>query len=294
MVLENFEHKNVDDSHCSIDLLMKGDGLPLLLLHGFPETKLAWHKIASQLAEHYTLVIPDLPGYGDSTGPTVDDEHKNYSKRELANILVRIMQQLNFHQYSVVGHDRGGRIAYRMALDHPEIITRLALLDIIPALDMSERLDYDSAVTMENWFFLSQPKPLPETLIAANPEFYLSYILDSWTAKPEMILPEIRAEYLRYFKNPKVITAICEEYRASYLDIIYDKEDRLHDKRINCPVLLLWSAGDLAAKLGDPLAIWKSWANNVTGKSLQCGHFLMEECPTEVLNQLLPFMEPNN
>lgn len=290
-MLNTFVQKKIIADTCIIDLLIAGKGPGLLLLHGFPETKLTWHKIAPQLAGYYTVVVPDLPGYGDSTGPTPDEKHENYSKRKAGNILAEVMRKLNFQSYAVAGHDRGARVAYRMALDHSSKITQLAVLDIIPTLEMAERLDYESALEMENWFFLSQPKPLPETLIGANPEFYLNYILDNWAAKPEMISPEIRKEYLRCFKNPKVIEAMCEEYRATYLDIIYDREDRLSDKRIDCPVLVLWSENDLAARFGDSLAIWKGWANNVRGTAVQCGHFLMEECPAVVLNQFLNFFE---
>jgi haloacetate dehalogenase len=187
--------------------------------------------------------------------------------------------------------DRGARVAYRMALDHPAEVSRLALLDIIPTLEMTELINYETALQMVNQFLLSQPKPLPETLIGANAEFYLNYILHSWAAKPNLILQEARAEYLRCFKKPTVITTMCEEYRAVYLDIIQDREDRLNDKRINCPVLVVWSTNDLAAHFGDPLTIWKRWANNITGVALQCGQFLMEECPDKLLHQFFKFFE---
>ena len=274
---------------CDIDFQMGGHGPALLLLHGFPQTKFAWHKMAADLSVHFSIIIPDLPGYGDSTGPPSDESHLNYSKRDMGNILDAMMQKLGISTYSVAGHDRGGRIAYRMALDYPKKITRLAVLDIIPTLEVVERLTYDTAQGMGNWFFLAQPEPVPETLIAANPELYLTYILNSWASQPEMITPLARAEYLRCFKKQEVIKAICEEYRAIGLDIKHDQESRSHHARISCPTLVLWSESGIVPSFGSTLTIWKDWADRVTGRSLPYGHFLMEECPDDVVKLFLHF-----
>jgi haloacetate dehalogenase len=274
-------------ANCMIDFAIAGNGPALLLLHGFPETKLAWHKLAAQLATDHTLVIPDLPGYGDSNWLDFDAENKSYSKRNMGVIMTTLMKHLGFESYAVAGHDRGGRVAYRMALDHPSLITGLAVLNIIPTLEVIERLNYDKALVMENWLFLSQPAPFPETLLSANPSFYLNYILDSWSLSPQLISPASRDEYLRCFTKPEVIAGICSEYRANKLDAAYDLEDRNSQRRIHCPTLVLWSENDFSAN--EPLLIWENWAENITGKGLPCGHFLMEEAPDETVNQLIDF-----
>ncbi len=289
-MFETFTRKKITVAGSSIDLAMAGEGPPLMLLHGFPETKAAWHQVAPRLAETYTVVLPDLPGYGDSTGPVPVADNSNYTKRSMGNMLVRLMQQLGFSTFALAGHDRGGRVAYRMALDHPREISRLAVLNIIPTLEMMDRFSYDMAVKMGNWVFLAQPAPLPETLITGNPEFYLNYMLDDWSATPALISPETRAAYLRCFKRKEVIAAICAEYRASVLDAAYDREDRDKHRRISCPVLALWSEKDFTSSDG-PLPVWKNWADDVSGAALPGGHFLMEECPGEVTAQFLRFFK---
>jgi len=282
-----FSNKKLRVANCMIDLQIGGKGQGLLLLHGFPETKLAWHKIAAQLATRYTVVMPDLPGYGDSSCLAPDAEHKNYSKRNMGAIMAQLMNGLGFDQYMVAGHDRGARVAYRMALDHPSQVTGVAVLNIIPTLEVIEGLTYDKALAMENWLFLSQPAPFPETLICANPSFYLNHVLDSWSLSPELISQESRDEYLRCFKKPEVIAGMCAEYRANKVDAAYDLEDRNNQRLIQCPMLVLWSENDFSAD--EPLRTWRKWANNVSGKRLSCGHFLMEESPDETLDHLLAF-----
>lgn len=289
-MFEAFTHKKTEVADCRIDFIIGGKGPALLLLHGFPETKAAWHKIAPQLTEKYTLVLPDLPGYGDSEGPVPDADNSNYSKRSMGNIMVQLMQQLGFSTFALAGHDRGARVAYRMALDHPGEISRLAVLNIIPTLDMMDSFTYDTALKMGNWIFFAQPAPLPEKLIHENPAFYLNYVLDDWSATPALISPEARAEYLRCFKKEEVIAAMCAEYRASALDAAYDREDRVNHRRIHCPVLALWSEKDFPGPDG-PLPVWKNWADEVSGAALPGGHFLMEECPDAVVEEFLRFFE---
>lgn len=283
-----WSHRKLEVANCMIDFQMAGHGQGLLLLHGFPETKLAWHKIATQLASTYTVVIPDLPGYGDSSCLVADSEYKNCSKRKMGVIMAELMKRLGFEMYAVAGHDRGGRVAYRMALDYPAQVTGVAVLNIIPTLEVIGRFNYDKALTLENWLFLAQPAPFPETLIHANPSFYLNYILDSWSLSPQLISRASRDEYLRCFKNPEVIAGICSEYRATKIDVAYDQEDRNKHRRIQCPMLVLWSENDFSDN--EPLLIWKEWAGHVSGKRLSCGHFLMEESPDETLNSLLEFL----
>lgn len=291
IMLTGFKHHRISVAGCELDIQMAGEGSPILLLHGFPETKLAWHKIAPALAATHTVILPDLPGYGDSTAPPPETDFKNYSKRSMANTLVEAMQQSGFNHFALAGHDRGARVAYRMALDHPEKISRLAVLNIIPTLDMVEPLDFNTAVNLANWIFLSQPAPLPEIMLEKSADYYLQHIFDSWSENPALISPEAKAEYLRCFKNPKVIKAICNEYRAVNRDIEYDREDRNKNRRIHCPVLALWSKEGIPADIADPLEVWKKWADKVSGTALSGGHFLMEENPGEVLEQISLFFK---
>lgn len=289
IMFDAFTHRSLKINKCTIDVLMAGGGPPILLLHGFPETKAAWHKVAPQLATEYTVILPDLPGYGDSTAPKPGAGNEHHTKRAYGNILTQLMAKLGFDTFAVAGHDRGGRIAYRMALDHPEKISHLAVLNIIPTLEVVERLTFETALKMGNWVFLGQPAPLPETLINSNPAFYLEHILNSWAAAPELITPEARAEYLRCFEKETVVAAMCAEYRTNGLDADYDREDRDNHRRIQCPVLALWSEKDSPGGGEDTLSIWKQWADNVSGAALPGGHFLMEESPDATSRQLLRF-----
>jgi haloacetate dehalogenase len=283
----------------TIDFDKGGEGPPLLLLHGFPETKLGWQKISPSLIDRFTVIIPDLPGYGASTGPKPGDKDQQYSKRAVGNILLEFMQQLGYKQFAMAGHDRGARVAYRMALDHSAVITQLALLNIIPTLEMMERMDYDKAIKMENWLFLSQPAPFAETMINSNPGYYLNYVLDSWSGKPELIDASTREVYLHYFSKPEVIATICSEYRANEIDRTNDRDDRDATRRIHCPTLLLWSdldfpvysERDAPSITLSPLEIWENWAYQVSGKGLPCGHFLMEELPEKVIEEFLQFFK---
>lgn len=269
----------------SVALAHAGHGEPLLLLHGFPETRAAWHRVAPRLAERFTLVIPDLPGYGDSTSGGQS------SKRAMARTLVGVMRALGHERFAVAGHDRGARVAYRMALDHPARMTRLAVLDIVPTLEMVRALDAGKVSALFNWFFLAQPAPLPETLIGGAPQFYLDRILDGWLGPGASLAPQARAEYARCFRQPGVLHAICEDYRAGLgVDLEHDRADQASGRRILCPLLALWSARDLAGEWFDVLGVWRRWAQNVSGRALRCGHFLMEEAPDEVAAALEEFL----
>jgi haloacetate dehalogenase len=265
-----------------------GSGFPLLLLHGYPETHLAWHKIIQPLAQHFTVVAADLPGYGDSVWSTSTDNN-NLSKRAMATALVAFMEQLGFNSFDLAGHDRGARVAYRMALDHPQKINRVAVLDIVPTLEVINHVNYHMALDMHNWLFMAQRAPLPEHLLAASSDFYIDHIIDSWAGNPGAISEEVRAKYKLSYSDPRVIHSVCEEYRATGTDIQHDEHDAQNKHRITCPLLALWAANGFATMAGDPLEVWHKWASNVTGKPLSCGHFLMEENPEEVVKAFIDF-----
>ncbi len=290
-MFEQFTRERVRTETSDIQVVRGGDGPPLLLLHGYPETHADWHRMAPVLARHFTVVVPDLPGYGDSTGPPPDPGHVAYSKRTMAATLVAVMQRLDFERFAVAGHDRGGRVAYRMALDHPERVSRLAVLDIVPTLEMVERTDRNLALSTYHWFFLAQPHPLPERLIGGDPDFFLTYTIESWQGRPGAIAPEAMAEYRRCFRKESVIRATCEDYRAGVtVDLEHDGADRAAGRRIACPVLALWGERFIDYERFDPLTVWRRWADRVTGGPIACGHFLMEEAPEETLAELLPFL----
>lgn len=253
-----------------------GAGPPVLLLHGFPETRAAWHRVAPRLARRYSVIAADLPGYGESLA-------SGGSKREMGRALLGFMRELGFARFALAGHDRGARVAYRMALDHPQAISHLAVLDIVPTLDMAQAMSFELAQEMTNWFLLSQPAPFPEDLIGAAPELYVNHVLDAWVGRADVISADARAQYVRQFASPAIRAAICDEYRAAArADLAHDRDDLAAGRRIECPVLALWSARDLAGRYFDPLAVWRRWARDVSGGALDCGHFLMEEAPDAV------------
>ena len=260
-----------------------GAGHPVLLLHGFPETHAAWHRVLPLLARRFTAIAADLPGYGDSRSPAARDPRERGSKRALGRTLVKFMRELGFTRFAVVGHDRGARVAYRIALDHPHALTHLGVLDIVPTLEVADAMSHSLALEMANWFLLAQPAPFPETLLGAAPDAYVNHVLDAWAGAPGVITDEARAEYLRAFRSASVRGAICDEYRAAAgIDLEHERADRAAHRRIQCPVLALWSAHDLAGRFFEPLAVWRRWAADVHGQALDCGHFLMEEAPDAV------------
>lgn len=285
----NFEERRIDVGDAEIYLRMGGDGPPLLLLHGFPQTHVAWHEVAPRLAEVYTVVVPDLRGYGESTGPA-DPEAADYTHRAMAEDMVAVMETLGFDAYRVVGHDRGARIGYRFALDHPESVQKLALLDIVPTLETAERMDYRSARARYHWLFLAQPHPIPETLLAHEPAFYVDHLVESWSANADDLDREAVAAYRRSFARERVIRACCEDYRAGLsLDLDHDRASREAGERIECPLLVLWG-GARGGDGVDLVDVWEEWSTDVRGGPLPCGHFLMEEAPEETLDELEPFL----
>lgn len=269
-----------------------GEGPPLLLLHGFPQTHVMWHRIAPTLAERFTLVIPDLPGYGASDVPATDADHTPYTKRAMAEAMVEAMAHLGHTRFAMCAHDRGARVGYRLALDQPERLTRLALLDILPTYDYWQRMDRNFALRIYHWAFLAQPYPVPEHLIEKNSDEYFSHTLGSWTKGGiQAFDPRAVQHYLAALRDPQRIHAACEDYRAgAYADYEHDKADFEAGREIEVPLHVLWGATGIAAGAATPLDTWRLRATQVTGAPVQGGHFLPEENPADTLATLLPFL----
>jgi haloacetate dehalogenase len=267
------------------------DGPALLLLHGFPQTHAMWHRVAQQLAQRFFLVLPDLRGYGDSAKPATEAGHAPHSKRAMAADLVALMDRLGRPRFGLAGHDRGGRVAHRLALDHPQRVERLCLIDIAPTLDMYAATDQRFATAYYHWFHLIQPAPLPERMIGGDPLFYLHHKLGGWGSGGVAHLePEALAEYERCF-TPDTIHAMCEDYRASAsIDLEHDRASRAAGQRIDCDLLLLWGERGVVHRLFDPLALWRAQcARTVSGLQLAAGHFIPEEQPAETAAALQAF-----
>jgi haloacetate dehalogenase len=274
----------------TIHALRGGSGPPLLLLHGHPQTHVCWHKIAGRLAEHFTVVLTDLRGYGDSSKPPGGERHVNYSPRAMARDQLEVMRRLGFERFAVAGHDRGARVAHRMALDAPEAIARLAVLDIAPTLTMYARTDMAFAVRYVWWFFQIQPYPIPEHLIGLDPEFYLREHLGRQSKTPGAVTDAAMAEYLRCYCNPATIHAACEDYRAAAgIGLELDAADADAGHTIAAPLLALWGAKGVVGGLYDVLATWRERAQDVRGHALDCGHLLPEEAPEATYDALLAF-----
>jgi haloacetate dehalogenase len=292
--IPGFAERRIATPDAELHVATGGSGPPLLLLHGYPETHYCWHLVAPALARAFTVVCPDLRGYGRSrfTGRESAD-HAAFSKRAMAADQVELMAALGHERFALAGHDRGARVAYRLALDHPARVERLALLDIVPTLETFERMTQASALSAYHWLFLAQPFDLPERLIGKDPDFYLDWTIQSWCALGARLDEAAMEEYRRAFRDPAVIHATCEDYRAgATLDCANDRADRDAGRRILCPLLVLWGAkrrvAAQAAALG-PLDTLRRWAAAAEGGPVQCGHFLPEEAPGEVSAALLGF-----
>ncbi|MGI5166280.1 alpha/beta fold hydrolase [Spirillospora sp. CA-253888] len=287
---EGFEEFDIATAGTTIHGRRGGHGPPVLLLHGIPETHLMWHRVAPRLAEHHTVVATDLRGYGASGAPPSTPDHAPYSMRALAADQVEVMRALGHDRFAVAGHDRGARCAYRMALDHPGAVERLAVLDIVPTGEAFRRADKDFSLGYWVWSFLAAPEPVPERLVAAAPDVVVDHMLDAWSAVPDAFPPEVRAEYVAQFGDPATVHAICEEYRAAAtLDLRHDEADRGR-RRIACPTLVLWSDGGPVDAWYRPLEVWRDWADDVRGHPVRSGHFLPEEAPEETARSLLAFL----
>ncbi|GIG91361.1 alpha/beta fold hydrolase [Plantactinospora endophytica] len=290
-MFDGFEEFDVPTSGTRIHGVRGGSGPPVLLLHGIPETHLMWHRVAPGLAEHYTVVATDLRGYGDSGKPPSTPDHEPYSMRATARDQVEVMRSLGYDRFRLVGHDRGARCAYRLALDAPEAVQRLAVLDVVPTGDAYRMAEMKFSLSYWVWSFLAAPEPVPERFVGAAPEVLVDFMLDTWPEVKDAIPDQVRAEYVRKFRDPGTVHAICEEYRAAAtLDYERDEADR-GNRRIECPTLVLWSLrGSVAALYDDPLAIWQEWCHDVRGEPVPVGHFIAEEAPEETLRQLLDFL----
>lgn len=284
-MFEGFALDRIETGEAALRVRHGGSGPPLLLLHGHPQTHAMWHLVAPRLAEEFSVVAPDLRGYGESSKPATTPDHEPYSKRAMARDAVALMDALGFERFSVAGHDRGARVAYRLALDYPERVERIAVLDVIPTGETWSRADRRFMLAWWHWAFLAQPEPLPETLIGAHPDAYY------FRGDRARFDQDALAEYLRCACDPATIHAMCEDYRAgATYDFELDRADRAAGRRIGCPVLVLWGRlNDLEDLLGDPLAIWRDWADDVRGRPLECGHYLAEEAPAETYAELRRF-----
>src|SRR5215211_6062439 len=268
---DGFEEFDLTTSETTIHGRVGGDGPAILLLHGIPETHLMWHRIAPRLAERHTVVATDLRGFGDSGTPPSAADHTPYCMRAIAREQIEVMAALGHDRFDVVGHDRGARCAYRMALDHPLVVTSLAVLDIVPTADVFRRANGDVMMSFWVWTFLSAPDPIPERLIAGAPDVIVNHMLDAWSDRPDAFADEVRAAYVTAFRDPETTHAICEEYRAAAsLDRQHDEADRGR-RRIQCPVLVLWSETGWVAGL-DPLMMWRTWTEDVRGGPISSGH----------------------
>ncbi|MGO9453371.1 MAG: alpha/beta fold hydrolase [Candidatus Binataceae bacterium] len=289
-MFEGFTSRRIRTSGAEIALMQGGSGSPLLLIHGYPQNHVIWHKVAPRLAQSFTLVIPDLRGYGASSKPATDKEHLPYSKRAMALDMVEVMRALGFDHFDVAGHDRGARVTYRLALDHPDRVRRAAVLDIIPTLEQFERVDRFGARAIYHWYFLTQPAPFPETLIGKDPDYFLEHSLQSWRGLEGGFTDEALAAYRDAFRDPEVIHATCEDYRAGITcDSKFDEADRTAGRKIAAPLLALWGARGRPNRGAGILEVWKQWATDVRGEGLECGHFIPEEAPDELADRLLAF-----
>jgi len=292
---EGFDARQVATTGAEVCLRTGGDpdAPPLLLLHGFPQTHVMWQRVAQRLKHDFFLVLPDLRGYGDSSHAPGLPDHSNYSKRALAQDLVELMDTLGFADFALCGHDRGGRVAHRLALDHPARVRKLCVIDIAPTLDMYARTDFDFARAYYHWFHLIQPAPLPELMISGNARAYLQAKLGGWGSGGLLhIEPEALAEYERCFCRAESIHTACEDYRASAgIDMEHDRESRARGEKIACDTLVLWGAHGVVQRLFDPLALWQAQcAGAVTGWAMPAGHFIPEQLPEETAAALRSYM----
>jgi haloacetate dehalogenase len=290
-MFEDFSDVSTTVDGVRIRAIQGGRGPALLLLHGHPQTHAIWHRVAPSLAEHFTVIAADLRGYGDSGKPPGAADHANYAKRRMALDQVELMRALGHETFAVIGHDRGGRVAARMALDHPDVVTRLVTLDVAPTLAMYEQTSFDFARAYWHWFMLVRPAPFPETLIRADPDLYLNQTMGARSAGLAPFTAQAYAEYLRCLSDPDTAHGICEDYRASVtIDLEHDRATLASQQRIRCPFMALWGAQGVIELCFDPLAEWRVYAPDVQGEALPCGHYIPEEAPVQLIERMLRFL----
>ena len=294
-MFENFERSQIAGDGCRINVVHGGTGPALLLLHGYPQNHVEWHKVAPRLTKHFSVVCPDLRGYGDSEKPpSTNDDLSTYCKKTSAQDQIAVMQHLGHHQFHLVGHDRGVRVGLRLALDHPNSVLSFTNLDVMPSMEAFENMDASLAYSWFHWLLMRQPSPLPETIFSANPKLFLDFFLENWTSVPNSFTEAAYEEYLRCFSDPETVRAMCADYRSVTLDMKHDDTDR--GKQLSCPVLVLWGSeiskrpGWQTGKNLDMMSVWRRRASNVRGKALECGHFIPEEKPDELVSELLDFI----
>ena len=286
-----FERHRFQASGAEINYIRAGTGEPVLLLHGYPQTHACWNRIAPQLARHYTVVCADLRGYGDSSKPAGLPDHSNYAKRVMAQDMVELMASLGFERFHLVGHDRGGRVAHRLAADHPQRVHTVTVLDISPTLKMFERTDMPFARAYYHWFLMLQPPPLPEQMLAGQVPFNILGRVGREEPDLSKFSEEAVREYVRCFADPAAIHASCEDYRAAgTIDLEHDRADRVAGRKLPMPLLALWGGEGVIASMFDCLSDWREVAADVTGRALPCGHFLPEEAPAETQAEVEQFL----
>ncbi|MEC9367179.1 MAG: alpha/beta hydrolase [Pseudomonadota bacterium] len=288
-----FESKMLPGKGAELFARTGGNGPPLVLLHGYPQTHAAWHRLAPGLAKHFSVIIPDLRGYGQSSCPVSDKEHYAYSKRAMAEDVAEAMASLGHKRFSLIGHDRGARVGYRLALDHGDRLDKLVLLDILPTYVMWESMNRGLAMSAYHWLFLAQPHPMPETLISKSPAYYLEHTLASWSLPKSLSVFDKGAlkHYRALMESPERVHAFCEDYRAGQTyDYAADERDVKAGRKIKRPTLILWGTDYVAKRAASPLDTWKSWCEDVRGQSIVSGHFLAEEVPEETLKLILEFL----
>lgn len=289
-MLNSFQTLTVERNGVHLHSRVGGEGPPLLLLHGHPQSMVMWHRVAPELAKTRRVVLMDLRGYGDSSRPPADAEHVNHSKREMALDAIAVMQQHGFASFDVLAHDRGARVAHRLAVDHPQAVQRLMLLDIAPTLAMYSQTSEAFARAYWHWFFLIQPSPLPEALLDAGPERYVRSVMGSRHAGLAAFAPEALAEYARCAALPGTSTSICEDYRASAtIDLVHDRADVAAGRQLTQPLRVLWGEHGAVARCFDVLSLWRERACDVSGRTLPCGHYLAEEAPEQVIAEAQSF-----
>jgi haloacetate dehalogenase len=287
--IAGFDYTTVEAGPTAYRAGVAGAGPAVLLLHGFPQTHHCWHRVAPALADRHAVVVCDLKGYGESRAAPGGPLGEGYDKRTMAAELREVMARLGFERFAVVGHDRGGRVAYRMALDHPDAVERLVVLNIVPTVDQFERMAAEVALDYFPWYLLAQPAPFAERLVGASAEAFVRHLLETWAATPGAIPPDAAARYVRSF-TPETISSVCAEFRAAFhLDRPLDAEDRAAGRRIACPVLVHWGAEEGSMSDG-PLPVWRRWADSVEGAPLASGHFLPEEAAGDLIASLRRFL----
>lgn len=290
--IEGFTRRRIAVNGIQLSVQEGGAGEPLVLLHGYPENGLCWSRVAPAFGRRFRVIVPDLRGYGESDAPADDAGHRTYSKREMARDIVALLAELGFISAHVLGHDRGARVAYRLALDHPQAVRRLGIIEILPTSEYWAHWDANLGMAAYHWTFLAQPAPLPERMIGADPVAYYDWTLASWTgAKSLAVFPEAALEsYRAQARDPARVAAMCADYRAgATVDRALDEADRAAGRRIAAPLHFLWAETGFPARTGHPAAIWHDWAETVTDTSCRSGHFAMEEAPEAVIAAYLPF-----